>query len=55
MKTLNPQIKVILVTGFVEEKVVESKERFIIDDYMCKPVTGSELARKIKELFQSAG
>ncbi|MEK5163557.1 ATP-binding protein [Paenibacillus sp. FSL R5-0527] len=53
MKALHPRIKIILVTGLVEDKVTRYKERLIIDDYMCKPVTGSGLARVIGEIFQS--
>ncbi|RRJ64889.1 sensor histidine kinase [Paenibacillus oralis] len=53
MKALHPRIKIILVTGLVEDKVTRYKERLIIDDYMCKPVTGSGLARVISDIFQS--
>lgn len=55
MKVLNPTIKILLVTGVVEEEVLEFKEKSIIDDYMYKPVTGSEMARKIREILQSEG
>lgn len=54
MKALHPRIKIILVTGLVEENVTRYKERLIIDDYMCKPVTGSGLARVIGDIFRSS-
>lgn len=55
IKTLNPTIKILLVTGVVEEEVFEYKERLIIDDYMYKPVTGSEMAKRIRKILQSGG
>ncbi|MDF2524428.1 MAG: signal transduction histidine kinase regulating C4-dicarboxylate transport system [Clostridiales bacterium] len=53
IKVLNPSIKVILVTGFADEMVIEYMERDLIDDFILKPVTGSDLARMIKKVLQS--
>lgn len=55
LRVLNPTIKILLVTGVVEEEVLEFKEKSMIDDYMYKPVTGSEMARKIREILQFEG
>lgn len=55
LKALNPNIKILLVTGVVEEGVVEYKDRLIIDDYLYKPVTGSDLAKSIRKILQPEG
>lgn len=53
IKVLDPSVKIVLVTGFAEEKVLEYKEKFIIDDFILKPVTGSDLAKVITKVLQS--
>jgi two-component system cell cycle sensor histidine kinase/response regulator CckA len=55
MKALNPMTKILLVTGFADEKVMEYKERQIIDDYIYKPVTGADLAEAIRNILQYEG
>ena len=52
LKRMNPWIKVILVTGFVDEKVLECLDRTIVDDYITKPVTGAQLAEMIRKVLK---
>jgi two-component system cell cycle sensor histidine kinase/response regulator CckA len=51
-KQIRPDIKIILITGFVEEQVLECKERRVIDDYMVKPISAEHMAEKIAEVIQ---
>ncbi|URJ59199.3 response regulator [Paenibacillus polymyxa] len=53
IKVINPSMKIILITGYVEDHVVAYKERLIIDEYMCKPVAGSDMAQMIYKVLQS--
>jgi two-component system cell cycle sensor histidine kinase/response regulator CckA len=53
LKVIQPQIKIILITGFVEDLVLEYKERMIIDDYIIKPATGEYIARTILKVLHT--
>jgi signal transduction histidine kinase/ActR/RegA family two-component response regulator len=52
LKAINPWIKIILVTGYADEKVLEYLDRMIIDDYITKPVTGTQLVRTIRKILE---
>jgi two-component system cell cycle sensor histidine kinase/response regulator CckA len=51
LKAIRPEIKIILITGFVEDLVLEYKERMIIDEYISKPATGESIARIIHKVL----
>jgi two-component system cell cycle sensor histidine kinase/response regulator CckA len=53
LKVIRPQIKIIIITGFVEDLVVEYKDRMIVDDYIIKPVTGEYIARTIHKTLHA--
>lgn len=50
IREVNPDIKIILISGFIKESNLLSKYKDTIDDYMLKPISINELASKIKEL-----
>ncbi len=50
IKKIDNNIKIILVSGFIEDKNILSHHRSVIDDYMIKPIIIDELVEKIKEL-----
>jgi len=53
LKMIDPQLRIIIATGFVEEKVLEALDRMIIDEYIAKPVTGEQLAEAIRRVFEN--
>ncbi len=53
LKVINPRIKLIIVTGFVEERVLDYLDKMIIDEYVAKPVTGEQLAKTISKVFEN--
>jgi YesN/AraC family two-component response regulator len=51
VKNIRSDIKVILITGLIEEEVVQQIKQQIIDDFVLKPLDYNELATKIHKLF----
>jgi signal transduction histidine kinase/CheY-like chemotaxis protein len=51
VKNIRSDIKVILITGLIEEEVVQQIKQQIIDDFVLKPLDYNELAAKIHKLF----
>jgi signal transduction histidine kinase/ActR/RegA family two-component response regulator len=54
LKVIHPLIKIIIVTGFVDEKVIEGMDKMMIDEYVSKPITGVQLAKTIKRVIENA-
>ncbi|MTI58540.1 MAG: response regulator [Firmicutes bacterium] len=50
-KAIYPEIKVILMTGFVNEPVKDYINSPLIDDYIIKPVLLNELSQKIRRVL----
>lgn len=53
IKNIREDVKVILVTGFIEKSPDEIIENRYIDDYLFKPVSSSDLDAKIQGLFKN--
>ncbi len=53
LKMINPDIKIIIATGFAEEKVFEYLDKMIVDEYVAKPITGEQLAEAISKVFEN--
>lgn len=53
LKVIHPQIRILIVTGFADEKVAECMDKMIIDEYVTKPVTGEQLARAIGKVLKN--
>ena len=53
LKVIHPEIRIIIVTGFADEQVAECLDKMIIDEYVTKPVTGTQLAKTIKETLKN--
>ncbi|OGO77040.1 MAG: histidine kinase [Clostridiales bacterium GWB2_37_7] len=53
LKMIHPRIKIIVVTGFADDKVLEYMDNMIIDEYVNKPVTGEQLARAIGRILEN--
>ncbi|HBT15992.1 MAG TPA: histidine kinase [Firmicutes bacterium] len=52
LKKLNPRVKIILVTGYADEKVAEYMKRMIIDYYLNKPVIGKQMAKAVCDVLE---
>lgn len=53
LKVIHPQIKIIIVTGFADESVMDHLDKMVIDEYVTKPVTGEQLARIVSQVFEN--
>lgn len=51
IKGLNPKVKVLLMTGYVEEELETSLRERSIDGYIFKPITIGGLIERIDQLF----
>jgi signal transduction histidine kinase len=51
IKRLNPHIKIILMTGYPEKELQEYIDKGIIDSYLIKPVSETDIIVKIDELY----
>ena len=52
LKKLNPRVKIILVTGYADEKVAEYMKCMIIDGYLNKPVIGKQMAKAVCDVLE---
>lgn len=52
LKVIRPSIKVILITGFAQDSLLEVKERLMIDEYLLKPVSGEVIVRTIRKVLK---
>ena len=46
-----PEVRILLLTGFVDRQVVESERKGIIDSYLVKPVSAQEVLDRLRSLF----
>ncbi len=53
LKDLRPDIKIILITGFIDENVAKYINSPVIDDYLVKPILTVELHEKIRKALLS--
>lgn len=51
IKKLNPHIKIILMTGYPEKELQKYLEKGIIDAYLIKPISETDIIAKIEELY----
>ncbi len=51
VKEIDPNIKVIMITGFVESEVEEECKRSGVDKYIVKPLDFGDLDDMVKELL----
>ncbi len=51
MKEIRPDIKILLITGFIDETVTKYIENAVIDDYLIKPILTTELSEKIRKVL----
>jgi signal transduction histidine kinase/CheY-like chemotaxis protein len=53
LKQIRQDIKIILITGFLDETVLGYKDKQIIDDYMVKPIFSAKLGKMIGDVLSS--
>lgn len=51
IKSIRPQIKIMLVTGFADEEIEKYTEDAIIDIYLLKPVFAVQLSQEIRRML----
>ncbi|WP_319370062.1 ATP-binding protein [uncultured Ilyobacter sp.] len=51
IKAKKPEVKVILITAYSDEPLEEYMHDNIIDDYLMKPVTASQISRSIRKIM----
>lgn len=54
LKTLRPDIKIILITGYVDQNVETYINSTFIDGYLIKPILMTELSQKIRDVLNRA-
>ncbi|MCG8483759.1 MAG: response regulator [Clostridia bacterium] len=53
LKELRPDLKIILITGFINDNVAGYINSTVIDDYLVKPILSAELHNKIQKVLLS--
>lgn len=53
IKKMNPTIKIILMTGYLEKELQEYVDKGIIEAYVLKPITANDITRIVNKLFES--
>lgn len=50
-RACHPEVRILLLTGFVDRQVVENERKGIIDSYLVKPVRAQEVWDRLRSLF----